>query len=103
VKKRTRAAILIGAVGAALAVAPPALAAGTWTVVNTPNPAGTTGAQLNSAFAASPAQAWAVGDARGSASGDTYNALIEQWNGSAWNIVPGANVGPISTRGGGRW
>jgi hypothetical protein len=97
VKKRTRAAILIGGVVTALAVASPALAAGTWTVINPPDPSGSTFAGLNSVFAASPTQAWAVGESRVPASGDNFNALIEEWNGSAWSIVPGANVGPATS------
>jgi hypothetical protein len=78
-------------------VASPALAAGTWTVINPPDPPGTTFATLNSVFAASPAQAWAVGEVRGPASGDSFNALIGKWNGSTWSIVPGANVGPATS------
>jgi hypothetical protein len=97
VKRRTRAVMLFGGMVTALAVASPALAAGTWTVINPPDPPGSTFAELNSAFATSPTQAWAVGESRVPASGDNFNALIEEWNGSAWSIVPGANVGPATS------
>jgi hypothetical protein len=38
--------------------------------------------QLNATFAASHAQAWAVGQTRVAASGDGFETLIEEWNGS---------------------
>ena len=62
-------------------------------MVHTPDPRGNTFAQLNSVFTVSHTQAWAVGEARGSATGDSFNPLIERWNGSKWHIVPGASLG----------
>jgi hypothetical protein len=47
---------------------------------------------LNSVFAASGSEAWAVGLAR-PLSGQGFAALAEEWNGSAWKIVPTANLG----------
>src|SRR6202050_4691840 len=79
-----------GGVAAALIAASPALAAGTWQVDSSPNPAGSTFSQLNSSFAASHTQAWAVGQTRVAASGDGFEAFIEEWNGSTWSVVPGA-------------
>lgn len=47
---------------------------------------------LHSTFAASPAEAWAVGEAR-PPSGKGFEPLAEEWTGSAWKIVPTANLG----------
>ena len=79
-----------GGAAAALITASPALAAGTWQVDSSPNPAGSTFSQLNATFAASHTQAWAVGQTRVAASGDGFETLIEEWNGSTWSVVPGA-------------
>ena len=79
-----------GGAAAALITASPALAAGTWQVDSSPNPAGSTFPQLNATFAASHTQAWAVGQTRVAASGDGFETLIEEWNGSTWSVVPGA-------------
>src|SRR5580704_10990277 len=89
---RIRRALLAvaGGAAAALIAASPALAAGTWQVDTSPNPAGSTFSQLNSTFAASHTQAWAVGQTRVAASGDGFETLIEEWNGSTWSVVPGA-------------
>ena len=87
--RRTLMAVAGGA-AAALVAASPALAAGTWQVDSSPNPAGSTFSQLNATFAASHTQAWAVGQTRVSASGDGFETLIEEWNGSTWSVVPGA-------------
>ena len=95
-KKRTSAAVLIGGVAIALAAASPALAAGTWTVVSAQQPAGTTGDGLNAVYTASPTEAFAVGYNRPAPDSNGFNALIEEWNGSAWSIVQGANVGPVT-------
>jgi hypothetical protein len=95
-KKRTSAAVLIGGVAIALAAASPALAAGTWTVVSPQQPAGSTGDGLNAVYTASPTEAFAVGYNRPSPDSNGFNALIEEWNGSAWSVVQGANVGPVT-------
>jgi hypothetical protein len=87
--RRTLMAVAGGA-AAALVAASPALAAGTWQVDSSPNPAGSTFSQLNATFAASHTQAWAVGQTRVAASGDGFETLIEEWNGSTWSVVPGA-------------
>ena len=80
-----------GGAAAALIAASPALAAGTsWQVDSSPNPAGSTASQLNGVFAASHTEAWAVGQTRVAVSGDGFETLIEEWNGSTWSVVPGA-------------
>ena len=81
---------LAGGAAAALIAASPALAAETWQVDSSPNPAGSTFSQLNGVFAASHTQAWAVGQTRVAASGDGFETLIQEWNGSTWSVVPGA-------------
>ncbi len=89
-KMRRALMTVAGGAAAALIAASPALAAGTWQVDSSPNPAGSTFSQLNAAFAASPAEAWAVGQTRVTASGNGFETLIEEWNGSTWSVVPGA-------------
>jgi len=91
VKIRRALLAVAGGAAAALIAASPALAAGTsWQVDSSPNPAGSTASQLNGVFAASHTEAWAVGQTRVAASGDGFETLIEEWNGSTWSVVPGA-------------
>jgi hypothetical protein len=90
VKIRRALLTLAGGAAAALIAASPALAAGTWQVDSSPNPAGSTFAQLNATFAASHSEAWAVGQTRVAASGNGFETLIEEWNGATWSVVPGA-------------
>jgi len=90
VKIRRVLTAVAGGVAAALIAASPALAAGTWQVDSSPNPAGSTFSQLTGTFAASHTEAWAVGQTRVAASGNGFETLIEEWNGSTWSIVPGA-------------
>jgi hypothetical protein len=90
VKIRRALLAVAGGAAAALIAASPALAAGTWQVDSSPNPAGSTFSQLNATFAASHNQALAVGQTRVTASGDGFETLIEEWNGSTWSVVPGA-------------
>jgi hypothetical protein len=61
-----------------------------WRVVASPSP-GTAGLNSLSAVAAnSSTDVWAVGSYL--STGNSGQVLIERWNGSTWNIVPGANV-----------
>jgi hypothetical protein len=89
-KMRRALLTVAGGVAAALIAASPALAAGTWQVDSSPNPAGSTFSSLTGVFAASHTEAWAVGQTRVAASGNGFETLIEEWNGSTWSIVPGA-------------
>src|ERR1700684_4400691 len=93
VKMRRALLTVAGGVAAALIAASPALAAGTWQVDSSPNPAGSTFSQLNATFAASHTQAWAVGQTRVAASGDGFATLIEEGKGTTWSVVPGAPAG----------
>jgi hypothetical protein len=83
-------ALAMGAV-AALSAVTPAEAATTWTLANSPNP-GTVENYLHAVACADATHCWAVG---GTASEGTTQALIEQWNGSAWTVdtVPDENNG----------
>jgi len=90
VKMRRALLTVAGGAAAALIAASPALAAGTWQVDSSPNPAGSTFSELNAVFAASHTEAFAVGQTRVAASGDGFETLIEEWNGSTWSVVPGA-------------
>jgi len=57
-----------------------------WQVANAPDP-GTTG-YLNGVAAISATDSWAVGSSITSGVGQT---LVEQWNGTSWNVVPSPN------------
>jgi hypothetical protein len=77
--------VLLAVAGGAVAVlitASPALAAGTWQVDSSPNPAGSTFSQLNATFAASRTQAWAVGQTRVATSGDGFETA-DAWAGGS--------------------
>jgi hypothetical protein len=50
---------------------------------------------LHSVFAASGSEAWAVGEAR-PLSEEGFEPLAEDWNGSAWKIVPTAELGALA-------
>ena len=82
----SRIALRVAAVGAAagLVVASPAGAAPTWSVVPSPNPAGSTANQLHGVACPKANSCFAVGE---SFEGSAPKALIEHWNGRAWHIV----------------
>ena len=65
-----------------------------WSVVPSPTPVGpgVAGAFLQGVSCTSSSNCVAVGFATDQ-NGENLNALIEQWNGAAWNIVPGAVTG----------
>lgn len=77
--------------GAALAIAVPAAAASTWTVVPSVDPSGTF-SSLAAVTALSPTDAWAVGTYQGPNRHDGKVMLAERWNGSVWKQVPTPNV-----------
>lgn len=78
------------AVVAPLLVVTAATAASPWSVVPSPNPSAT-GNELTAVAAVSPQEVWAVGDSTASVGG--LQTLIEQWNGTAWSVVPSPNPG----------
>jgi hypothetical protein len=61
-----------------------------WNVVPSPNPS-LDQITLSSITAISSTDVWAVGSYYGS--NDTFDTLIEQWDGSSWNVVPSPNPG----------
>ena len=65
-----------------------------WSIVPSANPVapGVVGAVLQGVTCSSASNCMAVGYATDD-TGANLNALIEQWNGSAWSIVPAANTG----------
>jgi len=65
-----------------------------WKQVPSPNPARSTNPSLNGAAATSAASAWAVGSYSTRTQAKT---LIEQWNGTAWKIVPSPSPGTATT------
>ncbi len=69
--------------GGLVAVAPPASAAGEWSVVANPNPVGGQSSGLNAVSCPTVSRCFAVG-----ASGD-HSILAEHWNGTSWSVVPG--------------
>lgn len=58
-----------------------------WTEVPSPDLGEGEGGALNTVVAISPSDVWAAGD-QDHAAGET-TSLIEHWDGSAWNVVPG--------------
>jgi hypothetical protein len=56
-----------------------------WSVVPSPNPAGSVNSHLSSVSVVSPTNAWAVGTSN---NGSTSQTLVEHWNGQSWKIVP---------------
>jgi hypothetical protein len=65
-----------------------------WSVVPSPTPTGpgVVGAVLQGVSCISASSCFAVGYTSDQ-NGENLNAFIEQWNGGAWNIVPGATTG----------
>ena len=65
-----------------------------WSAVSSPSPSGpgVAGAILSSVSCASASSCFAVGYAT-DADGHNLTDVTEQWNGSTWNIVPGAATG----------
>src|SRR5439155_753020 len=55
-----------------------------WSVVLSPNPPGTSYAELYGVAAVSANDVWAVGEYGG-------GTLVEHWNGSSWNTMPSPN------------
>jgi hypothetical protein len=62
-----------------------------WSVVSSPN-AGSSVNTLSGVAAVSASNVWAVGQYNNSSK--IQQTLIEQWNGTAWNVVSSPNVGP---------
>jgi hypothetical protein len=64
-----------------------------WKEVTSPNPGGTSGFEgLNGVTATSTSNAWAAGSYT-TGPGTPENVLLLQWNGSAWQAVPGPTLG----------
>ncbi len=90
-----RTAVVLPAVGAAIALAGPALAAPAWVITPTVNPSPQKVAfsnVLNAVDARTSTDAWAVGNFLGPGEDDGQVMLAERWNGSAWSQVPTPNV-----------
>ena len=69
-----------------------------WSTVPTPNPVstdGSAGSWFNGVAALGPDRAWAVGYSH-VVRGPVYNTLIEQWNGTTWEIVASPAPGEVS-------
>ena len=62
-----------------------------WSIVPSPSP-GVNGNSLNGVVAVSATDIWAVGFQYNSSG--IQQALIEQWNGSSWNVVSSPSPGP---------
>ena len=61
-----------------------------WTIVASPNTAGTPNNNLYGVACASASNCWAVGQAQISG---FFRTLIEHWDGTSWTIVPSPNSG----------
>jgi len=62
----------------------------TWSIVPSPNQTQYASSTLNAVSAVSPSAAWAVGGS--TTDGIAERSLIQQWDGSAWRIVPNASA-----------
>jgi hypothetical protein len=69
---------------------PDALAAGSWSLVTSPNTSTTLENDLYGVSCPSPSNCWAVGAAY---NGSGYDTLIQKWDGTSWTIVPSPNPG----------
>src|SRR4249919_4088864 len=90
-----RTAVVLPAVGAAIALAGPAFAAPAWVITPTVNPSPQKVAfsnVLNAVGARASTDAWAVGNFLGPNDDDGQVMLAEHWNGTAWSQVPTPNV-----------
>ena len=67
-----------------------------WAVVPSPNRAGTLGSLLFGVAVVSANDIWAVGESQNATSG-TPSTLIEQWNGTSWNIVASPSPGSAAS------
>jgi hypothetical protein len=63
---------------------------GTWKIVPNPTPDSSKNSSLRSVAAVSSHDVWAIGYYYDTQA-QTYNALIEHWNGAKWKIVPSPN------------
>ena len=71
------------------------LTGGKWSIVKSPN-AGSDVNELLGVAAVSTTNVWAVGYYRPTNS--FPRTLIEQWNGTSWNVVASPNIGNITNR-----
>lgn len=65
----------------------------TWSIVATPNPAGSSDSQLLDVDCLSTTSCFAVGTAT---IGGVQQTLMERWDGTAWTLVPSPNLGGAS-------
>jgi hypothetical protein len=89
------AAVVLPAVGAAVALAIPALAAPAWVITPTVNPSPFKEAfsnQFNAVDARTSTDAWAVGNYIGTTEDAGQVMLAEHWDGTAWSQVPTPNI-----------
>jgi len=89
-RRRFAAAAMALCCAGLIAFAPAASGAGTFSVVASPNPTGSTGSHLNGVSCVSASNCTAVGYyATSSSPGRT---LVERWNGTKWSIIPSPNA-----------
>jgi hypothetical protein len=70
---------------------------GPWSVVASPDPAGTDHAILRDVFAIAPDDVWAVGEYTTVVQGSLLvYSLAQHWDGSSWTIVPSPNPTPCT-------
>ena len=90
-----RTAGALTAVGAAIVLAGPALAAPAWVITPTVNPSPLKAAfsnEFHAVDARTSTDAWAVGNFLGPNDYDGQVMLAEHWNGTAWSQVATPNV-----------
>ncbi len=63
-----------------------------WSLVSSPQPPNGDGYQLDAVAAVSASNIWAVGyEEIAAGCGYVYDTLVEHWDGSSWQLAPGAN------------
>lgn len=83
--------------GSVVAAVPTGATSPKWFIAPSPNPSGSTGAQLYGVACPSRTSCFAVGYSAG-AQGTGLKSLVEHWNGSRWAIMASANPsGAIQT------
>lgn len=65
----------------------------TWSIVASPNPIGSVDTQFRGVAATSASDIWAVGQQ--DTGHQSFQVLIEHWNGTQWSITASPNPGPI--------
>ena len=81
--------VLVVLAGSGASASPQAAPKGDWGIVTSPNTGASQNNYLVGLECVSASDCWAVGDYR---AGNTYQTLVEHWDGTSWTIVPSPNT-----------